>query len=98
MSSSSISSIDRALSGAITLGQSGLGSNGSEGILHISQSSNNAGVSPSDCLGSISRASAEMQPTGFLQYLMKSSFNMKNQLLITLIKSVECKIDTSIEI
>ena len=38
------------LSGATTLGQSGPGSDGNEGVLHIPQSSSTAGTSPSDCL------------------------------------------------
>ena len=38
------------LSGAITLGQSGPGSNSNEGVLRIPQSSSTAGTSPSDCL------------------------------------------------
>ena len=37
MSNSSIWPIDRTLSGATTLGQSGPGSNGNEGLLHIPQ-------------------------------------------------------------
>ena len=39
MSNSSILPIDRTLSGAITPGQSGPGSNGNEGVLYISKSS-----------------------------------------------------------
>ena len=42
--------IDRALSGATTPGQSGPGSDGNEGVLHIPQSFSTAGTSPSDCL------------------------------------------------
>ena len=38
------------LSGAATVGQSGPGSDGSEGVLRIPQSSSTAGTSPSDCL------------------------------------------------
>ena len=38
------------LSGASTLGQSGPGSNGNEGVLRIPQSSSIAGTSPSDYL------------------------------------------------
>ena len=47
MSSSSIWSINRMLSGAITSGQSEPGSNGSQKVLHISQNSK-TGASPSD--------------------------------------------------
>ena len=42
------------LSGATTPGQSGPGSDGNEGVLHIPQSSSIAGTSPSDCLVSYS--------------------------------------------
>ena len=42
--------IDSTLSGTTTLGQSGLGSNGNEGVLHIPQSSRITGASPSYCL------------------------------------------------
>ena len=42
--------IDRALSGATTLGQCGPGSDGNKGVLHITQSSSITGTSPSDCL------------------------------------------------
>ena len=38
------------LSGATTLGQSGPGSNGNEGVLRIPQSPSITGTSPSDCL------------------------------------------------
>ena len=61
----------RTLSGATTLGLSGPGSNGNEGVLHIPQSSHITGTSPSDCLmsypghffcgGGGSYPSAEMQ-------------------------------------
>ena len=46
----SIWSIDQTLSGASTLSQSGPGSDGSEGVLRIPQSSNITGAPPSDCL------------------------------------------------
>ena len=58
------------LSGAPTPGQSGLGSDGNEGVLRIPQSSSIAGTSPSDCLvsypghllgGGVSYTSAEKQ-------------------------------------
>ena len=66
---SSIETIDRALSGATTLGQSGPGSNVKEGVLCIPQSPSIPGTSPSDCLVSYpghsgwggSYPSAEMQ-------------------------------------
>ena len=41
--------IDRALSVATTLGQSGPGSNGKKGVLHIPQSSSITETSPWDC-------------------------------------------------
>ena len=50
MQFNSIKPIDRALSGATILGQSGPESNGNEGVLHISQSSSITGTSPSNCL------------------------------------------------
>ena len=50
MSNSSIQSTDRTLSGAITPGPSGIGSDSNEGILHIPQSSRFTETSQSDCL------------------------------------------------
>ena len=50
MSNSSIWPIDKTLSGATTPGQSGPGSDGNEGALHIPQSSSITGASSSDCL------------------------------------------------
>ena len=50
MSNSSVWNIDRTLSGATTLDQSGPESNGNEGVLHIPQSSRISGAWPSDCL------------------------------------------------
>ena len=47
--------IDRTLSGATILGQSGPGSNGNEGVLHITQNSSIAGTLPLDCLVSYTR-------------------------------------------
>ena len=47
---SSIWLIDRTLSDATTLGQSELGSDSNEEVLHITQSSSITGTSPSDCL------------------------------------------------
>ena len=49
MSNSSIWSIDKTLSGATTLGQSGPGSDGNEGVLRIPQSSSITVASPSEC-------------------------------------------------
>ena len=46
----SIEPIDMALSSALNPGQSGPGSNGNEGMFHISQSSSITGTTPSDCL------------------------------------------------
>ena len=56
ISNISIRPIDRTRSGAITSGQSRLGSNGNEGVLHISQSSK-TGTSLSDYLISYQRHS-----------------------------------------
>ena len=68
MLNNSIWPIDRALSGATTPGQSGPGSNDTEWVLCIPQSSSITGASPSDLLGSYpghllgeSYSSAEMQ-------------------------------------
>ena len=69
MSNSSILSIGRTLFSATTLGQSGSGSNGNEGVLHIPQSSRITEAATTDCLISYpghlleegSYASAEMQ-------------------------------------
>ena len=52
MSNSSIWPIDRTLSGASTLDQSGPGSDGNEGVLLLPQISSITGASPSDCLAS----------------------------------------------
>ena len=49
MPNTSIWPIDMTLPGATTLGQSGSGSHGNEGVLHISQSSSIIGDLP-DCL------------------------------------------------
>ena len=51
---SSIWPIDRTLSNATTTGQSGPGSDGHEGVLHIPQSSSITGALPPDCLVSMS--------------------------------------------
>ena len=47
--------IDRTLSSSITLGQSGLGSDGYEGVLCIPQSSSITETALSDCLESYPR-------------------------------------------
>ncbi len=64
--------MDRTLSGATTPAQSGPGSDGNEGGLHISQSFSITGISPSDCLVSYaghllreSYPSAKMQSVYF---------------------------------
>ena len=49
---SSIWPIEKTLSGAITLDQSGAGGNGNKWVLSLSQSSSITGTSPSDCLAS----------------------------------------------
>ena len=50
MSNSSFGTIDKTLSDATTLGLSGLGSDGNEGVLRIPQSSSITRASLSDCL------------------------------------------------
>ena len=50
MSNSSICPIDRTLSSATNPGQSGPGSDGNEGVLHVPQSFSITEASPSDCL------------------------------------------------
>ena len=50
MWNSSIWPIDKILSGATTLGSSGPGSDGNEGVLHILQSSSITAAPPLDCL------------------------------------------------
>ena len=47
---SSIWPIDRTLSGATTLGQSGPGNDGNKGVLYILQSSSITGALQADCL------------------------------------------------
>ena len=65
MSNSSTWPIDRTLSDATTLDQSGPGSDGNEGLLHFLQSSSFTGALPLDCLesylGHSLYPSAEMQ-------------------------------------
>ena len=66
MSNSSIWPIDRTIPGAATPGQSGLGSDGKEGVLRILQNSSITGALPSNCLMSYpgyleSDSFAEMQ-------------------------------------
>ena len=55
------------LSGATTLGQSGPGSNGNEGVLRFPQSSSIAGTSPSDCLVSYPGHSLGSYPSAEVQ-------------------------------
>ena len=55
----SIWPIDRAQTGATTLGQSGPGSNGNEGVIHIPQSSSNTGISLSDLFRVVTRTLIE---------------------------------------
>ena len=50
MLNSSIGPINRTLSGAVTPGQSGAGSDGNERVLYILQNSSITRASPSDCL------------------------------------------------
>ena len=50
MSNSSIGPVDKTLSGATTPVQSGPGSDGNKGVLHIPQRFSITGATPSDCL------------------------------------------------
>ena len=60
MQFSSISPIDRPLSGATVPSLSGPGSNGNEGVLRITQSPSITGTSPSGCLVSYPGHSLEV--------------------------------------
>ena len=62
MSNSSISPIDRTLSGASFSDQSGPGSDGNEGVFRIPQSPSITGASPSDCLVSYPGDSSGVGP------------------------------------
>ena len=62
MSNSSFCPVDKTLSGATALSQSGPGSNGNEEIFHISLNSR-AEASPSDCLVSYPGQSFERDLT-----------------------------------
>ena len=66
MSNSSIWPIDKTQSGATTPGHNGLGSDGNEGVLHISQSFSITGASPSDFLISLSGHSLRVQLVYFI--------------------------------
>ena len=60
--------MDRTLSGTTTLSQSGSGSDDSERVLHISQSSSITGALPSDCIMSYPGHSLrESYPSGEMQ-------------------------------
>ena len=63
---SSIWTIDRTLSGAITPGQSGPGSNGNKGVLCIPRSSSISGTSPSDCLVSYPFGNFEITSSAYI--------------------------------
>ena len=96
MQFSSIWSIDRALSGANTPGQSWPGRDDDEGVFHIPQSSSITGTSPSDCLVSypghllgegltlMQRCSwciLPPQPTGHRNNMRKNDIESKNESL-----------------
>ena len=71
---SSIRPIDRTLSGATTLGQSGPGSDGNERVLRISQSYSITGTSPSDCLVSYpGRSLGESYPSAEKQVVYSTA-------------------------
>ena len=71
---SSIQPIDRTLSGATTLGQSGPGSDGNEVLLQIPKSSSITRTSPSDCLVSYSGHSlGESDPSAEVQSMYSTA-------------------------
>ena len=72
MSNSSIWPIDRTLSGATTLGQSGPGNDGNKGVLHVPQTSSISEASSSDCLVSYPGGLLE-EPYSFAE--MKSVYS-----------------------
>ena len=69
MSNTSIWPIDKTLSGATTLAQSGPRSMSNEGVLHIPQTSSITGDSPSDCLVSYPGHSLGGGPADWAGYL-----------------------------
>ena len=78
--------IERTLSGATTLGQSGSGSYENEGVLCIPQNSSITGTSPSDCLVSHpghwlveSYSFAEMQSVYFAAHLQPTGQKKKKK-------------------
>ena len=75
MQLNSIQPIDRALSGATILSQSGPGSNGNEEVLRIPQSLSITGTSPSDCLASYLGHSLEggLTPTAEVQLVYSTA-------------------------
>ena len=101
MSNSSIWPIDRTLSTATTLDQSGSESNGNEEVLHIPQSSSITGASLLDCLVSYpghllwgSYPSAEMQSvystaTTDWALILEMNFLFKKQQKIYRVKPVD---------
>ena len=70
---SSIWPIDRILSGATTLGQSGPGSIGNEGVLRILQSFSITGTSPLDCLVSWTGHSGESYASAEIQLVYSTA-------------------------
>ena len=80
MQFSSIWPIDRTLSGATTLSQSGPGSDGNERVLHIPQSSSITGISPSDCLMSYpGHSGAGAYPSAEMQSVYSTAYSPRRQ-------------------
>ena len=79
MSNSSIWPIDRTLTGATTLSQSGPGSDGNEGVLCIPQSSSITGASMSDCLVSYPGHSFFLGEGTYLTAEMQSMYSIAPQ-------------------
>ena len=76
MPNSSIWPIDRTLSGSTALGNSGPGSDGNKGVLHIPQSSNITGASSSDVLeSSPGQLLGEFYPSAEMQSVYSIALN-----------------------
>ena len=88
MSNSSIWTIDRTFSGATTPDQSGPGSDGSEGVLHFSQSPRITGALLSDCFMSyLGHSSAGVQllystAAAYWAFVLEKTIKLGMQLVI----------------
>ena len=81
---SSIWSIERALSGATTPGQSGPGSNGYEVVLRIPQSSCISAISPSDCWvsGQYTELNVKTILIQIIQFSLSTQFKCQNSSIL----------------